>query len=227
MPSALGEEGIHAIPEYGRRLMQEIEFFLVENERSARRFLRAIGYKKNFDEVRMISIEQEKEFSGGAELMEFLQSGKNAAVISEAGSPGIADPGAAIVNWAHRHGVPAVPLVGPSSIFLALMASGLNGQQFAFHGYLPVSSSERKRKLKQLEEDSGRKHQTQIFIETPYRNDALLNDMLDVLHGSTLLCIASNITLPSENILTQSVKEWKLKIPLLKKQPAIFLLLAE
>jgi 16S rRNA (cytidine1402-2'-O)-methyltransferase len=227
MPSALGEEGIHSIPEYGRQLMQEIDYFLVENERSARRFLRAIGYKKNFDEVRMISIEQEKEFTGGAELMKFLHSGRNAAVISEAGSPGIADPGAVIVSWAHHHNVAVVPLVGPSSIFMALMASGMNGQQFAFHGYLPISSSERKRKLKQLEEDSAKNQQTQIFIETPYRNDAILKDMLDVLHGSTLLCIAANITLPSEKILTQSVKEWKFKIPLLKKQPAIFLLLAK
>jgi 16S rRNA (cytidine1402-2'-O)-methyltransferase len=226
IPSVLGEEGAAAINEGAKQVMYAIDFFIVENERSARRFLRSMGYIKNFDEVRMLKIEKDEDFTGDEHLFLHLKGGNNAGVISEAGCPGIADPGAAIVRWAHESRIKVVPLVGPSSIFLALMASGLSGQQFAFHGYLPVTSSERKNKIKRLEEESLRKKQTQIFMETPYRNDALLKDLLDACKPSTRLCIASDITLPSEKILTLMVSEWKKQIPVLNKKPTIFLILA-
>lgn len=202
-----------------------INFFLVENERSARRFLRSIGYPKNFDEGTMIRVTQDTDFVPPETLLPHLRAGNHVGIISEAGCPGIADPGAAAVQWAHQHGISVVPLAGPSSIFLALMASGMNGQQFAFHGYLPVAGAERKSRLKQLEEESARKGQTQIFMETPYRNNALLKDILESCKPATLLCIAADITLRSEKILTQPVHAWKKQVPDLNKKPAIFLMM--
>jgi 16S rRNA (cytidine1402-2'-O)-methyltransferase len=175
----------------------------------------------------MLKVDDDQNFLPDKKLLQHFQEGKNAGIISEAGSPGIADPGSAAVRWAHQNKIHVTPLVGPSSIFLALMASGLNGQQFSFHGYLPVASSERKKKLKQLEDESQRKHQTQIFMETPYRNDSLLKDILEVLKPSTLLCVAANITLSDEFIFTQHISEWGKNIPDVKKKPAIFLMLAE
>jgi 16S rRNA (cytidine1402-2'-O)-methyltransferase len=227
IPSALGEEGAASIPESTRNVLGSIQFFLVENERSARRFLRSIGYKKNFDEGIMIAVARDEDFVPPESMLKHLLEGNHVGVISEAGCPGIADPGAAAVQWAHAHHIKVVPLIGPSSIFLALMASGLNGQQFAFHGYLPVNAAERKAKLKQLEEESLRKNQTQIFMETPYRNTVLLNDVIESCKPQTLLCIASGITLPSERILTQSIHEWKKRLPDIHKKPTIFLMLSK
>ncbi len=226
IPSALGAEGNNAIPERSREVLMTIEYFIVENERAARRFLRSLGYTKSFEEVILNKLERDEDFEESAELLAYLKSGRCAGVISEAGCPGIADPGASVVKWAHRLGIDVIPVVGPSSIFLALMASGLNGQQFVFHGYLPIESATRKLKLKQLEEESFLKNQTQIFMETPYRNDGLVKDMLSVCRSATKLCIASNITLPTENIRMYSIGEWKKNIPDLKKKPAIFLLLS-
>ena len=226
IPSSLGEEVPDFFSDSAKQIIYSLDFFIVENERSARRFLRSIGYKKDFDAIEMLKVDDDKNFLPDDKLLKHFREGKNAGVISEAGCPGIADPGSAAVKWAHQNRIKVIPLVGPSSIFLALMASGLNGQQFAFHGYLPVSSSERKQKVKELEEESGRKHQTQIFMETPYRNDALLKDILEVLKPSTLLCIAANITLSNEFILTQPSSAWKKKLPDLKKKPAIFLILS-
>jgi 16S rRNA (cytidine1402-2'-O)-methyltransferase len=226
IPSALGVEGISAIPEESKQMLMTVEYFIVENERSARRFLRSIGYSKNFAEVGFQKLERDEDFEERTELIDYLKSGKIAAVMSEAGCPGIADPGAAVARWAHQSGIAVVPVVGPSSIFLALMASGLNGQQFAFHGYLPIESATRKIKIRQLEEDSLLKNQTQIFIETPYRNDGLVKDILSVCRSPTELCIASDITLPSENIRMQTIAEWKKNGPNLKKKPTIFLLLS-
>lgn len=226
IPSSLGDEGAIAIPAETKQLVESIGFFVVENGRSARRFLRSIGYMKNFDEENLLEVERDEDFKGDEKLLNYLKKGNHAGVISEAGCPGIADPGAAVVRWAHQHKIKVVPLVGPSSIFMALMASGLNGQQFAFHGYLPVSSPERRNKLKQLEEESQRKKQTQIFMETPYRNDSLLKELLDTCKPGTQICIASDISLPTEKIYTCSVAEWKKNLPDLKKKPTIFLMLA-
>jgi len=177
--------------------------------------------------VTLARIENDVDFLPEEKLTAHFLEGKSVGLISEAGCPGIADPGQSLVRWAHQNHVKVVPLIGPSSVFLALMASGMNGQQFTFHGYLPVSSSERKKKLKQLEEESQRNRQTQLFIETPYRNDSLLKDILEVLRPSTALCIASNITLPGEFICTRPVSAWKKNLPDLKKKPSIFLLQAQ
>ncbi|MBA3648593.1 MAG: SAM-dependent methyltransferase [Chitinophagales bacterium] len=207
-----------------KEMVATIEFFIVENQRSARRFLRSIGYKKNFDQVTLVLMESDNKFFAGENMINHLKSGKDIGVISEAGCPGIADPGAAAVRWAHKNRTKVVPCIGPSSIFLALMASGLNGQHFSFHGYLPIPTFERKQKLKKLEEESVKKKQTQIFMETPYRNNALLQDVLETCMETILLCLASDITLPSEKIFTQTIKEWKNKIPDLKNKPSIFLI---
>ena len=227
IPSLLGEDGEDSYAPSVKEKIFGIEFFIVENERSARRFLRRIGYNKNFNEVRMVKTETDKEFVSDENLLNHLREGKNIGVISEAGAPGIADPGSAVILWAHQQSIKVIPLIGPSSIFLALMASGLNGQQFCFHGYLPVQSNERRKKISQLEEESHRKNQTQIFMETPYRNESLLKDLLQTLKPATLLCIATNITLMDEFIFTEQVSRWKNKIPDLKKKPTIFLILAE
>ena len=226
IPSTLGENTTMFIPEATRLAIQSINFFIVENERSARRFLRSVGYEKNFDEIVMLKMETDEAFIPDEQLIQHLQTGNSAGVLSEAGFPGIADPGAAVVSWAHRNDIKVIPLSGPSSILLGLMASGLNGQQFAFHGYLPVSAGERRKKLKQLEEESARRNQTQIFMETPYRNNALLKDILDTCGNKTLLCIASNLTLSSEIVLTKMIGEWKKEVPDLNKKPTIFLILA-
>jgi len=227
IPSALGEASEDFFPSSTKEKIFSVDFFIVENERSARRFLRRIGYNTSFEEVVMVKLEDDKNFIAGENLKQHLSEGKSVGVISEAGAPGIADPGAAVVRWAHEHKIRLVPLIGPSSIALALMSSGLNGQQFCFHGYLPVKTDERRKKIKSLEDESKQKHQTQIFMETPYRNDSLLKDLLDVLHSSTQLCIASNITLKDEFIFTQPVSLWKKEIPDLRKKPTIFLLLSE
>ena len=226
IPSSLGEGSEDFYSAAMKEKIFGIACFIVENERSARRYLRSIGYKRNFDEVKMIKAETDDSFSPDEELLRLLKGGLNAGVISEAGAPGVADPGAAVVRWAHANGVRVVPLIGPSSILMALMASGMNGQQFAFHGYLPVQSHERKKKIRQLEEESSQKNQTQIFMETPYRNEALMKDLLETLKPATRLCIASNISLPDEFIFTQAVASWKKNIPDLKKKPVIFVMLA-
>lgn len=227
IPSALGDSSTQYFTEQTRQLIFTIEFFIAENVRSARRFLRSMGYLKSFDEVEMVAVEENKNFIPSEKILQHLKEGRSIGVLSEAGCPGIADPGSAVVRFGHRNQITVVPLIGPSSIFLALMASGLNGQQFAFHGYLPVGSADRKKRLRHLEEESLQKKQTQIFMETPYRNNALLIDILDVLRNSTFLCIASNITLPDESIFTQTVLKWKKNIAGLNKQPTIFLMLAE
>lgn len=226
IPSSLGDNGTAVIAEATRQCIAEIRFFIVENERSARRFLRSVGYKKNFDEGHLYAFARDEDFIAPPRLLPYLSEGNDVGVISEAGCPGIADPGAGVVLWAHQHGVRVIPLVGPSSLFLALMASGLNGQQFAFHGYLPVHAADRKSRLKQLEEESLRRNQTQLFMETPYRNMSLLKDLLATCRPNDLLCIASDITLPSEKILTMNVGNWKNQPVDLRNKPTIFLLLA-
>lgn len=227
IPASLGEGSEDFFSPASKEAVLGIRCFLVENERTARRFLRRMGYREDFGNVVMVKMETDDSFVAGADLLNHLLQGRHAGVISEAGAPGIADPGAAVVRWAYASGIRVIPLIGPSSILMALMASGMNGQQFCFHGYLPVKSIERRKKIRQLEEESAVKRQTQIFMETPYRNAALLKDVLEVLKSNTKLCIAANITLPDEFIFTQPVAGWKKQIPDLRKKPAIFLLLAD
>jgi len=169
------------------------------------------------------------KFTDPLEIPAFLEPcerGFDVGILSEAGSPAIADPGAEVVQLAHEHGIRVVPLVGPSSILLGLMASGLNGQRFAFHGYLPIDKSERRKTIKVLERNSRELEQTQMFIETPYRNNNLLEDLVKTLSPRTRLCIAADLTLPSEHIVTREVADWKGKLPDLHKRPTLFLLQA-
>ena len=225
IPNTLGNpDTSQTIPDGITGKVNDIKVFIVENLRNARRYLKRLHPEIDIDQL---IFHEFNEHTGAEEIPAFLQQvmeGADAAIISEAGVPGVADPGASVVRLAHERGIKVVPLTGPSSILLSLMASGLNGQIFAFLGYLPVKQPERVRKLKEVEQEVRKKGETQIFIETPYRNDALLRDILNTCDSSTLLCIAADITLSTEFIFTRTVKEWEKNKPALHKRPAIFLL---
>lgn len=199
-------------------------YFIVENIRTARRFLKQVNKEINIDNLTFFELNKHTKPSDIPSFLKPLEAGNDIAIISEAGCPGVADPGAEVVKIAHRKGISVEPLVGPSSILLALMASGLNGQNFAFNGYLPVKTNERVRAIGNLEKKAKYDRQTQLFIETPYRNNQLIGDLLKTCSASTLLCIAVNITGENEYIATKNVEEWKKNIPDLHKQPAIFLI---
>ena len=227
IPAPLGETGINIISEEVKSIVQQIELFIVENEKSARRYLRNIGYKKEFTETSLVLMDKNNPEKTEQKVFEFLLNGNDVGLISEAGMPCIADPGNYWVKEAHQQKIKVKPLTGPSSILLALIASGFNGQQFSFHGYLPINSSERIKAIKKLEEVSALKNETQIFIETPYRNNALLDDILKNCKTVTLLCIASNITLADEFIRSASIENWKKSKPDLHHKPTVFLLYAK
>ncbi|GAB4297744.1 MAG: SAM-dependent methyltransferase [Marinilabiliales bacterium] len=214
------------IPQNVLKLTVSLKYFIVENIRTARRYLKKIDKNININDINFFIL---NKYTKQEEIQSFIQPVKNGfdiGIMSEAGCPGIADPGADIVNIAHKNNIKIVPLVGPSSIFLALSASGLNGQNFVFHGYLPIKQPDRINKLKLIENISKKEKQTQIFIETPYRNNSLLKDILNICQPSTLLCIASDITGENELIITKSIKQWKISAPDLNKKPTVFLLLA-
>jgi 16S rRNA (cytidine1402-2'-O)-methyltransferase len=227
IPTTLGEtEPLEVLPLTIKRAVEQIDYFIVENEKTARRFIKKITPRKTQG---LLQLSLLNKFTEAEVLPEYLNpclNGHAVGVLSEAGCPAIADPGAVIVQLAHEKGIQVVPLVGPSSIILALMASGLNGQNFAFNGYLPIEAVERKKVIKQLEKKSRETGQTQLFMETPYRNDKLVSELLKVLHGETFLCIAADITLKTEWIQTLKVQQWGPKIPELNKRPAIFALQA-
>jgi 16S rRNA (cytidine1402-2'-O)-methyltransferase len=219
-----GSDWQNVLPAQIFHLATNTRYFIVENIRTARRFLKQVNKEINIDQLTFFEL---NKYTNQNELPAFLkplEQGENVAVISEAGCPGIADPGAEVVKIAHQKGYKVVPLVGPSSIMLALMASGLNGQNFAFNGYLPVRANERTRAISNLEKLVKNNRQTQIFIETPYRNNQLITEVLKTCSPSTLLCIAANLTGENEFIATKSVSRWKGNVPDLHKQPAIFLL---
>jgi 16S rRNA (cytidine1402-2'-O)-methyltransferase len=201
-----------------------LSYFLVENARTARRFIKSVAPQHVIEELRISVIDKDSTEAQIQAAMEPVLNGQNAGVISEAGCPGIADPGAELARRAHQVGVKVVPLVGPSSLLLALMASGMNGQSFAFHGYLPIERAKRVAALKNLEKQALTQHQTQLFIETPYRNMQLLEDLLTTLHPGTRLCIAASLTADNEYVRTDSVAGWKGKLPEIHKQPAVFLI---
>ena len=205
-------------------VLTNTRFFIVENIRTARRFMKQVNKDIDIDRLTFFELNKHTHPNEIPSFLKPLENGEDVAVISEAGCPGVADPGADIVKLAHQKGITVVPLVGPSSILLALMASGLNGQNFAFNGYLPVQSNERMRAINSLEKKVRNEHQTQIFIETPYRNNQLIADLLKTCSPSTLLCIAANITGENEFIATKSIGKWKKSVPDLHKQPAIFLI---
>ena len=225
IPCFLDEEGMDALPAYLLPAVREAEVFFVENERSARRFLKKLWKEIDINRYQWFVIHKAEE----TVIREFLQQvkeGKKIAILSEAGCPGIADPGQLLVSAAQEAGALIKPLVGPSSILLALMASGMNGQHFQFHGYLPVEAGERNRRIKELEQLSRREGSAQIFIETPYRNLSLLESLIKTCTGSTRLCVAVNLTGSKESIKTKSIEIWRKSLPEINKQPAIFILQA-
>lgn len=226
IPNTIAEESLETIPPQVRNVLPSLRFFLAENVRSARRFLSSL---KVFDSIEKLSFEVLDKDTTRADLpriMSTLHEGHDLGIISEAGCPGIADPGALAIAYAHEHNIIVTPLVGPSSILLALMGSGLSGQQFAFHGYLPVEKKEAAAVVRNLETESRKKSQTQIFIETPYRNNHLAEILITNLHPDTMLTIAVDITGRSERIRTMPVRKWRDTSYSLPKIPAVFLFLA-
>lgn len=225
IPTTLGESNPDdVLPQTVKRAIEFIDCYIVENEKTARRFIKSIYPEKVQSSLIISSLNKHTEVSEHNEMIQPCLQGVNVGLMSEAGCPGVADPGAAIVKLAHEKGIQVVPLVGPSSILLAMMGSGMNGQSFAFNGYLPIDKSDKKSALKNFEKLSFDKNQSQIFIETPYRNNKLLEDFLQTLQPNTHLCIAADITLPTEYIKTMKVSEWKKATIDLHNRPTIFII---
>jgi 16S rRNA (cytidine1402-2'-O)-methyltransferase len=222
IPSTLGENNFEKIfPPHNKEIISRIRLFAVENIKTARRMIAALGLRDIIDESEFFILNNKTKIE---DIQSFINenTSKNIGVISEAGCPGIADPGAELVRLAHNKNYQIIPLVGPSSILMALMASGLNGQNFAFTGYLPKLQSDRIKAIKQLEQKIVKENQTQIFIETPYRTQHLLQDLLKTLRPDISLCVAKNITLSNQKITTKTIAEWQKNIPSLQKQQVIF-----
>lgn len=225
IPVTIGDtDHSRVLPEYNREIILQIKHFIVENVRTARRFLKKAEPSVVIDDLTFCELNKHTSAEDVAGYLAPLAKGEHVGVISEAGCPAIADPGADVVAIAQRRGYPVVPLVGPSSILLSLMASGFNGQSFAFHGYLPIDASERTAAIKRLEGRIYSENQTQLFIETPYRGNKLVEDLVRTCRPSTKLCIASDITCDDEYIRTRPVKDWAGKTPDLSKKPTIFLI---
>lgn len=226
LPVTLGDTAIDKVlPAYNAGIIREIKHFIVEDVRSARRFLKKVDREIDIDTLSFYPLNKHTSPEDISGYLNPLAEGHSMGVISEAGCPAVADPGADVVAMAQRRNLKVVPLVGPSSIILSVMASGFNGQSFAFHGYLPIEPNERSKRLKELEGRIYLEHQTQLFIETPYRNHKMLDDILKACRPQTKLCIAANITCEGEYIKTRTVKEWKgTALPDLSKIPCIFLL---
>lgn len=228
IPVTLGDDKVHhVLPDHVVKLAQSLNTFIVESEKSARQFLSGIKTIKPVRELNLHLLNEHTDNKALPALLAPLLAGCDVGLMSDAGCPAVADPGAKLVRLAHKKGIKVVPLVGPSAILLSLMASGLNGQQFAFLGYLPVDKLQRVQKLKEIEKRSLSHNETQLFIETPYRNQAMLEAILQTCQAHTQLCIACDISLPSETIATKSLAEWKTSAPLdLHKRPCLFLILA-
>ncbi len=225
IPVTLGgnETIAHVLPEYNHSIVHQLDTFIVEQVRTARRFLKAINHPVPIDEMVFFELNKHSNPDTVSEYLKPLTNGKNIGLLSEAGTPCVADPGAVIVALAQQKNIAVVPLTGPNSIILALMASGFNGQHFLFHGYLPIESHQRNKKIKEFENAVYRLNQTQIFIETPYRNDKLLDTLIKQLKPETKICIAADLTLPTEFIKTLPAKLWKSNRPQLHKRPVVFL----
>jgi 16S rRNA (cytidine1402-2'-O)-methyltransferase len=225
IPSFLDEEAVHTIPPYINDAVKNCQVFFVENERTARRYLKKIWKEMVIDNYEWHLITNDANLVNT--FKQKLKEGKNIGIISEAGCPGVADPGQQLVAAAHEQNAAVKPLVGPNSILLALMASGMNGQQFQFAGYLPVKENERVKAIRELETESQKKNCTQIFIETPYRNNQLIESILKTCKPSTKFCIAVDLTSSTESIRTMTIDQWKKNNTDIHKHPAIFLLLAQ
>ena len=227
IPSPLGDnDPAEVIPAPVLKSLEGFRTFVVEEVRTARRYLSRAGLKGKIGELSFFELNEHTDPATVESYLKLFEDGNDVALISEAGLPAVADPGAQLVALAHRHGIEVVPAVGPSSLMLALMASGLNGQSFAFCGYIPAKTEERRNRLRQLEKLSGQLNQTQILIETPYRNDALFADILAVCNASTKVCVAADITMPDAYIKTLKVAQWKKEGLSIGKRPCVFLILA-
>ncbi len=213
------------IPNQVIEVLKSLRFFLAEDVRTARRYFSSLKIFDSIERLHFTVLDKETVLSDVPFIMKPLLDGYDVGIVSESGCPGVADPGAIAVRFAHQHKVKVVPLVGPSSILLALMSSGLNGQQFAFHGYLPIEAKEASVKIKELEKESSMKNQTQIFIETPFRNNSLLTNLIKSLKPSTMLCIAMDLTSPQEQIVSKSIREWAKEPIQLAKVNTVFLFL--
>jgi 16S rRNA (cytidine1402-2'-O)-methyltransferase len=225
IPTTLGEGNpFDVLPQTILRTIEFIDDYIVENEKTARKFIKSISPEKVQATLRLSSLNKHTEVSEHNKMIQPCLEGKNIGLMSEAGCPGVADPGAVIVKLAHEKGIQVIPLVGPSSILLAIMASGMNGQSFTFNGYIPIEKSEKKSALKNLEKLSQDKNQSQLFIETPYRNNKMLEDILQALNPATHLCVATDITLETEYIKTMRVSDWKKVVVDLHNRPTIFII---
>jgi 16S rRNA (cytidine1402-2'-O)-methyltransferase len=226
-PVTLGSDEVPAvIPQSTRDALVQIDYFIVENEKSARRFLKLLPHPRPVRELTLVLFDKNGTPARADELLQPLLQGRSAAVLPEAGCPAIADPGALLVDAAHRAKLRVVPHVGPSALMLALMASGFNGQRFAFHGYLPVAAPECRAEILKLERESRERDMTQLFIETPYRNDALLKTLLDCCNDRTRLCVASDLTLPDESVASRRIADWRARETVIGRRPTVFLLYA-
>lgn len=225
IPTVLYEDALHVLPTYLLDAIKNCSVFFVENEKTTRRFFKKLWKEMVIDDYQWFTIHKAED-TVKQQFIDALQNGDTIGIVSEAGCPGIADPGQLLVQAAQQNGFAVLPLVGPSSILLALMASGMNGQCFQFNGYLPIDGLERKKKIKDLENNSVKNNCTQIFIETPYRNNPLLREIIQTCNPETRLCIGKDITAPTETIITKKISEWSSALPELHKIPVIFLLQA-
>lgn len=228
IPSLLGEsEHSRVLPLYNLDIIRSLNTFVVENEKSARKFIKQVCPDKVQSDLDIYILNKATEPEEMFDLIKLLDKGISFGIISEAGLPAIADPGAQLVKIAQEKRIQVVPLVGPSSILLALMASGMNGQKFSFHGYLPIDKTERKKRLSYLENESAKTGVAQIFMETPYRNNQMVDDLTKILHSDTKICVACHITLDDEDIRTLTIQEWRTEKYDFHKRPAIFVMQAE
>ena len=227
IPTPLGGDDLsYVLPAAVFDTVTRLDTFVVEEVRTARRFLSAAGLKGRIDTLQLYELNEHSTAQDAERYLQLLLDGRDVGLLSEAGLPAVADPGAALVKLAQEHDIEVIPLVGPSSLMLALMSSGMNGQNFAFNGYLPVKPQQRKESLRKLEKLSAQTGQTQIIIETPYRNDAMLADMLEVLKPTTRICVAADITLPSQFIRTKTAAQWKKSPAVIGKRPCVFIISA-
>lgn len=224
IPNTLGSaETGQTIPSEVAQMAVKLRHFIVEDLRTARRYLRLLDRQMDIDGSQFFMLNKRTSPAQWSEYLKPLKAGHDVGIISEAGCPGVADPGAEVVKMAHEAGIQVVPMVGPSSILLAMMASGMNGQSFAFVGYIPIKKEDRLKMIKQLENRSRNEHQSQLFIETPFRNNHLAQDIIDSCAPKTRLCIACNLTMPDEYVVTKTIAQWKGKLPELHKKPTIFI----
>lgn len=228
IPNTLGKTpNNNTIPDYVLNIIRSLDVFVVENIQSAVSYLQWVGDTVPDYKIDFLVLDKDTPDDEAATFLDPLKHGKDVGLISEAGVPAVADPGSRLVKMAHAQEIDVIPLVGPSSILLALMASGFNGQQFCFHGYLPIDPEQRKKELRKLERESSNRNYTQIFMEAPHRNDELVESIIETCRGETLFCTATNLTLPGERIISRTVNEWKqVTSESIQKEPTIFLLYA-